>query len=158
VDRTPSTKSGAAEIASVLVVVQASLSLVAGLSAIPFAIVEPGFRVLAVVTILMAAAMFWLARNLRRGRRWAWRWLISMELLSLAMTALLSLLPIGTIRGPVPLLVNLVIPTAVVVLLAASNAGTASGPRTPAREDVDGPRRQQHAGDGHAYPFARDPQ
>ena len=119
---TPSTNSSAADIASVLVVVQASLSLVAGLSAIPFAIVEPGFRVLAVVTILMAAAMFWLARNLRRGRRWAWRWLVSLEVLSLAMTSLLSLLPIGTIRGPVPLLVNLVIPTAVVVLLAAARS------------------------------------
>jgi hypothetical protein len=119
VHHTPSTNSSAAEIASVLVVVQASLSLVAGLSAIPFAIVEPGFRVLAVVTILMAAAMFWFARNLRRGRRWAWRWLVSLEVLSLGMTGLLSLLPIGTIRGPVPLLVNLVIPAAIVVLLAA---------------------------------------
>ena len=119
---TPSTNSSATEIASVLVVVQASLSLVAGLSAIPFAIVEPGFRALALVTILIAAAMFWLARNLRRGQRWAWRWLVTLEILSLAMTALLSLLPIGTIRGPVPLLVNLVIPTSVVVLLAAAKS------------------------------------
>ncbi len=118
----PSTNGSAAEIASVLVVLQASLSLVAGLSAIPFAIVEPGFRVLAMVTILMAAAMFWLARNLRRGRRWAWRWLVSLEVLSLAMTALLSLLPIGTIRGPVPVLVNLVIPASVLILLAASKS------------------------------------
>lgn len=118
----PSTNKSAAEIASVLVVVQASFSLMAGLSAIPFAIVEPGLRVLAVVTILMAAAMLWLARNLRRGRRWAWRWLVGLEVVSLAMTAFLSLLPIGTIRGPVPLLVNLVIPTAVLVLLAADRS------------------------------------
>jgi len=122
VNHTPSTNRNAAEIASVLVVVQASFSLVAGLSAIPFAIVEPGFRVLGVVTILMAAAMFWLARNLRRGRRWAWRWLVTMEVVSLAMTALLSLLPIGTIRGPVPLLVNLVIPVSVLVVLAAARS------------------------------------
>ena len=120
--QTPSTNGNPADIVSVLVVVQASLSLVAGLSAIPFAIVEPGFRVLGLVTILTAAAMFWLARNLRRGRRWAWRWLVTLEILSLTMTALLSLLPIGTIRGPVPLLVNLVIPTAVVVLLAAAKS------------------------------------
>jgi hypothetical protein len=117
-----STIHDAADIASVLVVVQASFSLVAGLSAIPFAIVEPGFRVLAVVTILIAAGMFWLARNLRRGRRWAWRWLVTLEVLSLAMTALLSLLPIGAIRGPVPVLVNLMIPMAVVVLLAAAKS------------------------------------
>ena len=157
-NHTPSTNNSATEIASVLVVVQASLSLVAGLSAIPFAIVEPGFRVLAVVTILIAAAMFWLARNLRRARRWAWRWLVSLEVGSLAMTALLSLLPIGTIRGPVPLLMNLGIPLAVLALLAASDASPASRPRSPAGEDVDGPRRQQHAGDSHADPFARDPQ
>lgn len=121
-NHTPSTNGNAAEIASVLVVVQASFSLVAGLSALPFAIVEPGFRVLGVVTILIAAAMFWLARNLRRGRRSAWRWLVSLELVSLAITALLSLLPIGVIRGPVPMLVNLVIPMAVLVLLAGAKS------------------------------------
>ena len=116
------TNNSGNEIASVLVVVQASLSLVAGLSAIPFAIVEPGFRVLAVITVVMAAGMFWLARNLRRGRRWAWRWLVTMELVSLAVTAVLSLLPIGSVRGPVPVLVNLVIPMAVLVLLAAARS------------------------------------
>jgi hypothetical protein len=121
-NRTQSINDSASEIASVLVVVQASLSLVAGLSALPFAIVEPGLRVLGVVTILLAAAMFWLARNLRRGRRWAWRWLVTLEVLSLAITALLTLLPIGAIRGPVPVLVNLVIPIAVVVLLAAAKS------------------------------------
>ena len=124
-----SINNGASDIASVLVVVQASFSLVAGLSALPFAIVEPGFRVLAVVTILMAAAMFWLARNLRRGRRWAWRWLVTLEVLSLAMTAVLSLLPIGSIRGPVPLLVNLVIPLSVLVLLAVASSDRPSRPR-----------------------------
>jgi len=118
-NRSESSNDSASEIASVLVVVQASLSLVAGLSALPFAIVEPGLRVLSLVTILIAVGTFWLARNLRRGRRWAWRWLVTLEVLSLAMTALLSFLPIGTIRGPVPMLVNLVIPTAVLVLLAA---------------------------------------
>jgi len=121
-NRTESINDGASEIASVLVAVQASLSLVAGFSALPFAIVEPGFRVLGVMTILIAAAMFWLARNLRRGRRWAWQWLVSLELLCLAITALLSLLPIGAVRGPVPVLVNLVIPMAVVVVLAGAKS------------------------------------
>jgi hypothetical protein len=125
-----STNRSAAEIASVLVVVQASLSLVAGLSAIPFAIVEPGFRVLALVTIAIAAAMFWLARDLRRGRRSAWGWLVSFEVASLAMTAVLSLLPLGTVRGPVPLLVNLVIPASVLVLLAAASSDRPARPGT----------------------------
>lgn len=113
---TPSAPS-APEIASVLVVTQATLSLVAGLSAIPFAIVEPGFRVLSAATILIAIGMFWLARNLRRQRRWAYRWVITLEALSLVASLLLTVLPIGAMRGPVPVLVNLVMPAAVLWLL-----------------------------------------
>ena len=120
--RTESINDHASEIASVLVTKQASLSLLAGLSALPCAIVEPGFRVLGILTILLAAAMFWLARNLRRGRRWARRWLVTLEVISLALTTLLTLLPIGAIRGPVPVLVNVVLPLAVVVLLAAARS------------------------------------
>lgn len=112
----------APEIASVLVVTQASFSLVAGLSALPFGIVEPGFRVLALATILVATAMFWLARNLRRHKRWARRWVIALEVLSLAASLLLMLLPIGAMRGPVPVLVNLVMPVAVLAALL-SRAG-----------------------------------
>ena len=107
----------AAEIASVVLVTQASLSLVAGLSALPFSIVEPGFRVIGPATILIAIAMFWLARNLRRHRRWARRWVIALEALSLVASLLLMLLPIGTMRGPVPILVNLVMPASVLWLL-----------------------------------------
>jgi hypothetical protein len=130
VNQTPSTHS-AVEIAAVLVVVQASFSLVAGLSALPFAIVEPGFRVLGPITIVIAIAMFWLARNLHRGRRWAWRWLVTLELLSLTMTLLLALLPIGTMRGPVPLLVNAAIPLSVLVLLAAGSGDRPERPADP---------------------------
>jgi asparagine N-glycosylation enzyme membrane subunit Stt3 len=112
----PST-TDAPEIASVLLVTQASLSLVAGLSAIPFGIVEPGFRVLSLITILIAIGMFWLARNLRRQRRWARRWVMALEAVSLMASLLLTVLPIGAMRGPVPVLVNLVMPAAVLVLL-----------------------------------------
>jgi hypothetical protein len=129
-NQTSSTDS--AEIAAVLVVVQASLSVAAGLSALPFGIVEPSFRFLGVLTLLIAATMFWLARNLRRGRRWAWRWLVTLELLSLAVTTLLALLPIGALRGPVPLLVNLVIPLSVLVLLAAGPGDRPARPADPA--------------------------
>ncbi len=114
---TDTSSARAPEIASVLLVTQASLSLVAGISAIPFGIVEPGFRFLSVVTILVAIGMFWLARNLRRQRRWARRWVIGLEALSLAVSLLLTLLPIGAMRGPVPVLVNLVLPAAVLWLL-----------------------------------------
>ncbi len=121
---TPSLSS-TPEIASVLLVTQASLSLVAGVSAIPFSIVEPGFRVLSLVTILIAIGMFWLARSLRRQRRWARRWVIALEALSLAASLLLMLLPIGAMRGPVPVLVNLVMPAAVLALLL-SRSGRAA--------------------------------
>ena len=109
--------SSAPEIASVLLVTQASLSLVAGLSAIPFGIVEPGFRVLSAITILVAIGMFWLARNVRRQRRWARRWVTGLETFSLVVSVLLTLLPIGAMRGPVPVLVNLVLPAGVLWLL-----------------------------------------
>jgi hypothetical protein len=109
--------SSAPEIASVLLVTQASLSLVAGLSAIPFGIVEPGFRALSAITILVAIVMFWLARSVRRQRRWARRWVTALEAFSLAASLLLTLLPIGAMRGPVPVLVNLLLPAAVLWLL-----------------------------------------
>ena len=120
---TPS--SSGPEIASVLLVTQASFSLVAGISAIPFGIVEPGFRVLSLITILIAIGMFWLARNLRRHRRWARRCVIGLEAFSLVASLLLTVLPIGAMRGPVPILVNLVMPAAVLVLLM-SRSGRAA--------------------------------
>jgi hypothetical protein len=129
---TPSTP----EIASVLVVTQATFSLVAGLSAIPFSIVEPGFRVLSLGTILVAIAMFWLARNLRRQRRWARRWVIALEALSLVASLLLMVLPIGAVRGPVPVLVNLAMPASVLWLLL-SRSGRAAF-RTAGRSDARG--------------------
>ncbi len=120
----------AVEIASVVLVTQASLSLVAGLSALPFGIVEPGFRLLGPATILIAIAMFWLARNLRRHRRWARRWVIALEALSLVASLLLILLPIGAMRGPVPVLVNLVMPISVLWVLW-SRSGRAAFRKPP---------------------------
>ena len=133
---TMASPSSAPEVASVLVVTQASLSLVAGLSAIPFSIVEPGFRLLSLVTILVAIALFWLARNVRRQKRWARRWVIALEALSLMASLLLMVLPIGAIRGPVPLLVNLVMPASVLWLLC-SRSGRAAF-RQAERSDAGG--------------------
>lgn len=121
-----------AELASVLIALQASFSIVAGLAAIPFAIVEPGLRALALLTIGVAAAMLWLARSLRRQRTWARRWLIGLESMSLLSSVLLMLLPIGAVRGPVPVLVNLVLPIWVIWCLWARRARR-SGPGGAAR-------------------------
>ena len=134
--KTPASPSSVPEITSVLVVTQASFSLVAGLSAIPFSIVEPGFRMLSLLTILVAIGMFWLARNLRRQGRWARRCVIALEALSLAASLLLMLLPIGAVRGPVPVLVNLVMPASLLWLLL-SRPGRAAF-RTAGRSDARG--------------------
>ena len=134
--KTPASPSSVPEITSVLVVIQASFSLVAGLSAIPFSIVEPGLRMLSLLTIIVAIGMFWLARNLRRQRRWARRWVIGLEAVSLAASLLLMVLPIGAVRGPVPVLVNLVMPASVLWLLC-SRSGRAAFRRT-GRSDARG--------------------
>ena len=134
--KTPASPSSVPEITSVLVITQASFSLVAGLSAIPFSIVEPGLRMLSLVTILVAIGMFWLARSLRRQRRWARRWVIALEAFSLAASLLLMVLPIGAVRGPVPVLVNLVMPASVLWLLC-SRSGRAAF-RQAGRSDARG--------------------
>ncbi|HVH66078.1 MAG TPA: hypothetical protein VM674_08580 [Candidatus Acidoferrum sp.] len=119
------------ELVSVLVVVQASFTLVAGLIALPFGIVEPGFRVLGLITIVIAAVMFWLARNLRRGRRWARRWVIGLESMSLLASLLLTVIPIGAMRGPVPVLVNLVLPASVLWILLSRSGRAAFAAKNP---------------------------
>ena len=124
-------KEQATDVVSVIVVTQASFLLMAGLIALPFGIVEPGYRVLGLLTIGIAAAMFWLAREIRRHRRWARRWVIALESMSLLASLLLMVIPIGAMRGPVPVLVNLVLPAAVLWLLL-SRSGRASFARPSA--------------------------
>ena len=118
-------KEQATDVVSVIVVTQASFLLMAGLIALPFGIVEPGYRVLGLLTIGIAAATFWLARGIGRQQRWARRWVIALESMSLLASLLLMVIPIGAMRGPVPVLVNLVLPAAVLWLLL-SRSGRAS--------------------------------
>ena len=111
------TRDDCAEIASVLLLIQGTLFLIAGLAALPFAIVEPWMRIEGPVTVLLAIVTYVLARGVRRNRRWARRSTLVLELLSLLGSLLLALLPIGAVRGPVPLLTNLVLPAAIIFLL-----------------------------------------
>lgn len=120
-------KEQAPDVASVMVVTQASFLLMAGLVALPFGIVEPGYRVLGLLTIVIAAALYWLARNLRRRRRWARRCVMALESMSLLASLLLMLIPIGAIRGPVPVLVNLVLPATTLWLLWSARAVFGAG-------------------------------
>ena len=50
---------------------------------------------------------------------------MALEALSITALLLLMVLPIGAVRGPVPILVNLVMPTAVLALLI-SRSGRAA--------------------------------
>ncbi len=108
---------GAPEIASVLLGVQGSLFLVAGLGALPFGIVEPWMRLEGLATLLLAGCTFWLARGVRRHRRWARRWTLILEILCVAGSLVLALLPVDALGGPVPQLTNLVLPAAIFGLL-----------------------------------------
>lgn len=114
-----SSQPAAPQLASVLLVIQGSLLLIAGLSAIPFGIVEPWMRVEALLTLLLAASTFWLARGVRLGRRRARRWTLRLQVLYIVGSLLLAALPLDALRGPVPLLTNLALPMAIFALLAA---------------------------------------
>lgn len=127
----PAAPHGRFEIAAVLLTIQGSLTLVAGLIALPFGIVEPGLRVEGLLTILLAIAFFVLAAGVRRQRNRARRWALGLEGFSVVASTLLLLLPIGAMRGPVPVMANLLLPLAVILLLRRRAARPA--PAAPAR-------------------------
>ena len=72
----------------------------------------------------------------RRQRRWARRWVTALEAISLAASLLLMVLPIGAVRGPVPVLVNILMPAAVIWLLWTRSGRTAF--RKPGPSDARG--------------------
>lgn len=113
---------GHPQVASVLLVVQGSLLLAAGLSALPFGIVEPFIGGESLATVLLAGAIFLLARGVRRHRRWARKLTLVLEALGVVGSLLLILLPIGAMRGPAPLLSNLVLPAAIWILLRSRSS------------------------------------
>jgi len=126
-EATDTRPEGTPEIASVLLGVQGSLFLIAGLSALPFGIVEPSMRGEGLATLLLATWTLALARGVRRHRPRARRWALRLEVLSVIGTLLVMLLPIGALRGPVPQLTNLALPAAVWILLVSPSARRAFG-------------------------------
>jgi hypothetical protein len=106
------------EAAFVLLLMQALLWTVAGISAMPFAIAGEVFMLglglasllLALATILLAIGILW-RRN--RARRWALR----LEIACLAGSLLLLALPLGANHGPVAWMTNVALPVALIVLL-----------------------------------------
>jgi hypothetical protein len=106
------------EAAFVLLLMQALLWTVAGVSALPFAVAGEVFMLglglasllLALGTCLLAVGILW-RRN--RARRWA----IRLEIACLAGSLLLLAVPIGANHGPVAWMTNVALPVALIVLL-----------------------------------------
>ncbi|HET7466800.1 MAG TPA: hypothetical protein VFL29_09040 [Candidatus Dormibacteraeota bacterium] len=106
------------EAAFVLLLMQATFWLLAGVSALPFVLGgEPYMLLLAAFSMALAALGVWSGVGLVRRRGWARRTVLVVEWICLAGTLLQLALPIGANRGPVSLLVNLVLPAALILLL-----------------------------------------
>ena len=104
--------------AFVLMVMQSTFWVIAGLSALPFALAGETFMVLLGAASLMLATLACiLAIGLVGRRHWSRRWAIALETVCLLGSVVLLAVPIGANRGPVSLLVNIALPLSVVVLL-----------------------------------------
>ena len=116
---------------------QALFWLIAGISALPFALGGERFMgVLGVVTMLFALGTVLLAIGVLWRRRRARGLAIALEVVCLFGTAILLALPIGFNSGVVSLMVNAGVPIAVIVLLCK-----------------EGPKRSQRAlGEAHRGP------
>jgi hypothetical protein len=106
------------EIAFVLLLMQALLWTVAGLSALPFALAGEVFMLwLGIASLLLALATCLLAIGVIWRRRTARRWVFVLEVVCLVGSLLVLLLPIGANHGPVALMTNVALPIAVIMLL-----------------------------------------
>jgi hypothetical protein len=104
--------------AFVLLIMQATFWVAAGISAFPFVVAGEVFMtVLGAASLLLASFACVLAIGLIRRRRRARRWAIALETVCLVGSLLLLAMPLGANRGPVSLLVNVALPLVVIVLL-----------------------------------------
>lgn len=106
------------ETAFVLLLMQSLFWLIAGISTVPFALAgEVHMAGLALATMLLALGTLLCAIGVVWRRRVARGLAIALEVVCLFGSAVLLLLPIGYNRGLVSILVNAVLPIAVIVLL-----------------------------------------
>ena len=99
--------------------------LIAGISAVPFAIAgEVHMAGLAVATMLLALGTLLCAIGVLWRRQVARGTALALEVLCLFGSAVLFLVPIGFNRGLVSILVNAVLPIAVIVLLRKDSEST----------------------------------
>jgi hypothetical protein len=102
----------------VLLLLQAIFWMVAGLSALPFALAGEVHMIgLGLATLLLALFVCLMGIGVLWRRRWARRAALAVEVICLLGAALTLLLPLGANRGPVALLVDVALPVAVIWLL-----------------------------------------
>ena len=107
----------------VLLLMQSLFWLIAGISAVPFVLGgEVHMAALAVATMLLGLFTLLTGIGVLWRRRRARGWAVGLEVVCLVGTALLLALPIGYNRGLVSVLVNVVLPLAVIVLLSNRRA------------------------------------
>jgi len=106
------------EAAFVLLLMQATFWFLAGISALPFVLGgEVYMLLLATFSFALAGFTVWSGMAVVRRRRWARRAVLALEWICLIGSMLMLALPIGANRGPVSLLVGVVLPVAVILLL-----------------------------------------
>ena len=106
------------EAAFVLLLMQATFWFLAGISALPFVLGgEVYMLLLAAFSFALAGFAVWSGMEVVWRRRWARRAVLVLEWICLIGSTLILALPIGANRGPVSLLVSIVLPVAVILLL-----------------------------------------
>jgi uncharacterized membrane protein len=109
--------------AFVLLLMQGLFWLIAGISAAPFVLAgEVHMAGLALASMLLALGTCLVALGVLWRRRWARAWAMAIEIVCLFGAFVLFTLPIGANRGPVSLLVNVVLPIAVILLVRKREA------------------------------------
>jgi len=102
----------------VLLLLQAIFWMVAGLSALPFALAGEVHMIgLGLATLLLALFVCLMGIGVLWRRRWARRAALVLEVICLLGAALTMLPPLGANRGPVALLVDVALPVAVIWML-----------------------------------------
>jgi hypothetical protein len=106
------------EAAFVLLLMQSTFWIIAGISAFPFALAgEYLMAALGGASFVLAAFGCVLATALVRSARWSRKWALVLEAVCLGCSALLLAVPIGANHGPVSWMVNILLPLTVIVLL-----------------------------------------